>query len=689
MKGLNRVKKLLCYAFITVFLLGFGGEIVRAETVTYDKNVNYSFENGINTRVKKMGDKYVFCLDPGLWVSSGNYNPVSGDSSILGLKNIIMYAYIHGLGTGSNDLGVNENDLYVITQLAVWNWYNNTKIGENWLRDNEYAAIYNEFFSYVYDKEYSLNINTDNYGMTLEGNYYISHDFSIDGLPDNLEYTVSINDSSYSDSCLVYNGDCVSEFTTTEQGTNFKVRLPKPSTEFSGQLEASFKVKTSEYDSYDDSSLIKYVADEEGKQSLIYFSPSKKSLTNNVTVSATQNGKKKVSIQKTDVSGNKVEGALLAIKDSNENILFSALSTSEGKENPTFGLSEGTYYLSELKAPANYSLNKNDIEFKVEKQNDILVVKQNNGSEFVEVPAATISIDDIFYSISFRKLDKNGNPLAGIKIEIYDTAALGVFDEDKTVNNYICAITDSDGFLTQPCSEETARYSSSNGQYYLNSKRLYTVRETFGNSHFYVQEFTDEMADFYFAGGIVIPFANNLQIPDSDSGVNEMAILNIINQNFLDISKSDVTGGKEISGAEIYIYDAVDTFKSDDGTEGLITIDHWVSTDEVHKFVGIIPNHMYILEEVSAPEGYDVMVSKIKFSMDEDGVVHIFDYETGEEIENSEFTDPNSAYHMWVINKLKTPSTGVSIVNLVAIGGFMIFAGYEIIRIYRRKALVK
>ena len=36
---------------------------------------------------------------------------------------------------------------------------------------------------------------------------------------------------------------------------------------------------------------------------------------------------------------------------------------------------------------------------------------------------------------------------------------------------------------------------------------------------------------------------------------------------------------------------------------------------------------------------------------------------------------------------LNAPNTGLSTLNLFAIGGLMIFAGYETIKIYRRKAL--
>ena len=39
------------------------------------------------------------------------------------------------------------------------------------------------------------------------------------------------------------------------------------------------------------------------------------------------------------------------------------------------------------------------------------------------------------------------------------------------------------------------------------------------------------------------------------------------------------------------------------------------------------------------------------------------------------------------IEVLNAPNTGISTLNLFAIGGLMVFAGYETIKIYRRKAL--
>ena len=39
------------------------------------------------------------------------------------------------------------------------------------------------------------------------------------------------------------------------------------------------------------------------------------------------------------------------------------------------------------------------------------------------------------------------------------------------------------------------------------------------------------------------------------------------------------------------------------------------------------------------------------------------------------------------IQVMNAPNTGISTLNLFAIGGLMVFAGYETIKIYRRKAL--
>ena len=83
--------------------------------------------------------------------------------------------------------------------------------------------------------------------------------------------------------------------------------------------------------------------------------------------------------------------------------------------------------------------------------------------------------------------------------------------------------------------------------------------------------------------------------------------LNIENRTtFVEISKTDITGKKELEGAKLEVTDK-------DGN----IIDKWISTTKSHKIEGLIAGETYTLTEKIAPEGYDLAES-IEFTVSYD-----------------------------------------------------------------------
>lgn len=76
----------------------------------------------------------------------------------------------------------------------------------------------------------------------------------------------------------------------------------------------------------------------------------------------------------------------------------------------------------------------------------------------------------------------------------------------------------------------------------------------------------------------------------------------------LDINKTDATTGEELPGATLVVTDG----------EGNV-VEEWVSTDTVHRIVGIEPGD-YVLTETIAPEGYLVATS-VEFTVEPTGEV--------------------------------------------------------------------
>ncbi|WP_454962416.1 MSCRAMM family protein [Eggerthia catenaformis] len=77
----------------------------------------------------------------------------------------------------------------------------------------------------------------------------------------------------------------------------------------------------------------------------------------------------------------------------------------------------------------------------------------------------------------------------------------------------------------------------------------------------------------------------------------------------LHITKTDITGTKEVVGAKLKVTDK-------DGK----TVDEWTSDGKTHVIKGLLSGEKYTLTEVSAPKGYKVAAS-ITFTMNADGSV--------------------------------------------------------------------
>lgn len=139
----------------------------------------------------------------------------------------------------------------------------------------------------------------------------------------------------------------------------------------------------------------------------------------------------------------------------------------------------------------------------------------------------------------------------------------------------------------------------------------------------------------------------------------------------LTIMKKDQVTGERIAGAKLEIRDSItgEIAKDYKGNELV-----WISkADEDWEIFGIPGGKKYKLVETVTPEGYQE-------GMIIDGqLVNEYEFYIG----NKE-TEVNIELNLEVLN---APNTGISTLNLFAIGGLMVFAGYETIKIYRRKAL--
>ncbi|MDD3185051.1 MAG: SpaA isopeptide-forming pilin-related protein, partial [Anaerostipes sp.] len=138
----------------------------------------------------------------------------------------------------------------------------------------------------------------------------------------------------------------------------------------------------------------------------------------------------------------------------------------------------------------------------------------------------------------------------------------------------------------------------------------------------------------------------------------------------VEISKTDVTGEKELPGASLTILDK-------DGKE----VDSWVSTDEVH-YIEKLPVGKYTLHEEAAPDGYQI-ASDVEFEVKETAEIQtvvMVDEKVPETPTESE--TPNTTTNTTTTSQKSGPKTGdntavgiwILVLALSGIsGGVMIF----------------
>lgn len=234
---MKKVKSLLGFivSFIAIFMLGF--MTVNADDINLVSGKKF-FEGAISPvnggkrdfhlkQVVGNNSAYAFCLDSQHVFYEGEYNSnsnLSYDSKKI--ENVILNAYLTGLGTDKNVYGISNDELYEITQMAVWYashgtgtdgmLENDTYI--NWLNQKGYEyrkTIYNELRTVVSDiSKPSINIKSSQGGNkefltpSAKKDYFESSRFMIDG-PENLVYTVSVDSKQSSKgACVLYNGNC-------------------------------------------------------------------------------------------------------------------------------------------------------------------------------------------------------------------------------------------------------------------------------------------------------------------------------------------------------------------------------------------------------------------------------------------------------------------------------------------------
>ena len=265
-------------------------------------------------------------------------------------------------------------------------------------------------------------------------------------------------------------------------------------------------------------------------------------------------------VYKVDEDGDYVKGAKLALYEGNctnkacssSNLYATWTTTNSAKvfEN----IPKGIYTLVEISAPSGYEIA------------DKMYVNISSNSGTFKVEMVDYEIEE--NSLKVYKVDENDNYVKGAKLALYK----------------------------EDCTNKTCTES-----------KLYKTW-TSGSS---AMVFTDIPMGTYTLVEVEAPngykvAAKKKVVVNSTSKTFKITMVDEkIKSTKVKISKTDVTGSKEVPGATLVVKDASGS-----------VVDKWVSTNEAH-YVTVDPG-VYTLTETIAPKGYKLSTTTITFKVDED-----------------------------------------------------------------------
>ncbi|MEE5993389.1 MAG: SpaA isopeptide-forming pilin-related protein [Oscillospiraceae bacterium] len=335
------------------------------------------------------------------------------------------------------------------------------------------------------------------------------------------------------------------------------------------------------------------VVDREDNQVIV------KDMPNIVTISKTDiAGSKELDNAKLEITGTFHTGNI-TVKDADGNAPKELTITedkisyiTEGKSVSIYGIEDGTYQLTETSAPSGY-----------ETAETITFTVKNGKVANEEFPDNHVIMKDDYskHDVTVSKKNIAGEEIEGATLTITQN------DTEELIESWTSVKGESHIVKgLQPMTiyvlEET---SAPNG--YVKAEKLYFIIDLTGS--IFTSATDDETS-----------FMNTVQ---------SLTMVDKYDEQSVTISKQNISG-EEIENAQLQVY-TIEEFTKSEGTK--TTVDSWISVEnQSHEITGLMVNQVYVLEETTAPEGYE-KAEHIYFKViDEKGTVQVS--ENGVDFEN-------------------------------------------------------
>ena len=269
------------------------------------------------------------------------------------------------------------------------------------------------------------------------------------------------------------------------------------------------------------------------------------------------------------------------------------VTTDEDGEALSKELPLGTYEIREVRAPDGYVLS--------DEVKTVKLTYEDQETAIVYSDVQTIADERQKVRVTATKQDADTQEyLAGAEIRLYANRKVYNYGGEVILqpNDLVAtAVTNADGeavfdidlpldltpeYATDPLTDEDFSIAYEDGIRYEGDL----------NALWYVQE---TKAPPGYVSGVTVRYLFDTTDTDPDQPIQEFTFAFQNEKSKVEITKTDITGEKELPGAHLQVLDA----------NGQV-VDEWVSGEGAHRIEGLSVGETYQLKETIAPDGYAV-----------------------------------------------------------------------------------
>ena len=683
----------LMVAVVAVFMVGF--TTVKADQINLVSGkvffegakspVNGGKRDFHLKQVSGNNSAYAFCLDSQHIFYAGLYNSNSGlNYNSKRIENVILKAYLAGLGTDRNNYGISNDELYQITQMAVWyashgNGADGMLPGDtyiNWINENGKDYRKNIYNYLINDNDVpsipstSINVESTNSGLETddEKNYFGSSLYKVVG-PEDVTYTVEAT----GDACVLYNGTCEKTQTVGANKT-FRLRTKYVANK---DVTVSATIKSSSYLTGYSFNLYQPTA-KGNYQNAAVFIPKFDRFEKTISETGREDVKKRettLKVSKTDVTGQKeIPGAHMRITDVNGNEIITWESGNSVKEISSNIIKIGEMYkLYEDVAPAGYVPVHNAFGFVLNEDGKVTTCDlSKNEKECVKMSTEDIlKIVNEPTKLTVSKTDSTGlTELDGAKMSVYE---LG---KDTPIDSWTSSSKEQHQIkgLVIGTTYKMVEKSSPVGFDEMIVNIYFQLDDNGKVQLCNVKSDDEKNAE---CGGTVFKDENDV-IYAKIKGETLVIINYPSKESSVLVSKMDFTNGHEIKGAKMKICTLAEYEKDGDSCKPSEDSWSWTSSDKPYK-IALQPGE-YVLFETLPVDGYENYMLISDGTEEKKTTAYKFSIVEGQQTKIDVYNELKAKK----IDIPDVPSTGVT-TGAYLIGGLVMLVGAGTVVIAKKK----